>query len=385
MPKPVAVEVFTQDLLTRKEHLFDFTELEVTRSWHAMDAATFKLPFQHRAVPYLSTGTPIRVTYRGDVFFSGRIEKVTTPLWVGSSTTEVTYMALSWWQLLDYTLGFPVPGNALSAQDTLWWTQAGKSETVVKNYVGLNVGTRSGWPLHVTPDQARGSDTIIQSRMQPLSERAGATMDASGLVFTMEHRDGFPQPLVFDARWGTVHSLELNRMNVVSGGEYTFAAPTATEVIAGGRGLGVGRYYVNSVDPDDDPIWKREGYVDAKDIKVDPDADPPVDEAWANYYTEMKAYDAVMEHQPKTSLSVELRDWESWSYGDPYEVGDRVTVNVNGLIVTDRIESAKLNVDPANGVQINSTIGGWEEDATYTITAAIRSTQAELRRLGSRD
>ena len=115
----------------------------------------------------------------------------------------------------------------------------------------------------------------------------------------------------------------------------------------------------------------------------DAQADPVVTPAQADQMTQDKADEELSKLGPKSSLDVTLRDWDSWSYRRPYEVGDRVSVDVNGLTVTDRIESVRLTVSASNGVQVVSSIGGWEDDATYELARALRATQAELRRLGS--
>ena len=382
------IEAYSPDLKTRVENIPNFLSLDATRSWHATDPATFSLPYNHRAVPYLDVGTPVRVMYRKGVFMSGRIEKVTTPLFIGASTPSVSFEAQSWWQLLDYTLGYPNPLG--QTQQNSWWSQMGKSETVVKNYVQLNLEQRAQHPISIIVSEGRGPNTSITSRWQPLSERALATMDASGLVFTLEHMtaaEGFDQsyyrPLIFDCHWGVVHPLKLNRLNVVAGGTYTVSAPTATSVLAGGRGQGTTRMYRTATITDAHPLWKREGYVDASDIKDDAQADPVVTPAQADQMTQDKADEELSKLGPKSSLDVTLRDWDSWSYRRPYEVGDRVSVDVNGLTVTDRIESVRLTVSASNGVQVVSSIGGWEDDATYELARALRATQAELRRLGS--
>ena len=92
-------------------------------------------------------------------------------------STVVVQVAGDWFDFLTW----PVPGNALDAQSSAYYTATGAAETVIKNLVTANGVTRLGLPYTVAASLGRGSTVHASNRMEPAGDAIGVLADAGGI------------------------------------------------------------------------------------------------------------------------------------------------------------------------------------------------------------
>ena len=357
--------------------LWGFEKLEATRSWNGPGKLQVELPSDHPMIPtMLEPGSNAQVYLDGELFWSGRFtdpEGETDPL---SGTTTVP--GESWMALLDWTLGYPVPGSPLSNQSaTPWWQFSGPAESLVKKMVADNFTVRGLWPeVAVEATQGRGVTMQAAVRFQPIADRARVAMDLSGLAWFLDHTaPGTAKPLTFTARPTRTFPVLLNRFAVMQDGNWKLTAPQATHAIVGGRGAGVQRVFREATSTDH-PRWRREAFVDANDLEVS----DTMTAAQSDQAALDKAGETLKTAMATSSLDVELAGVPSFEWMNPYDVGDIVTMEVGaGLRIMDWIVSVDLRVDPDSGIIVSPKTGGWEKARNRNVRDAVQAAVSGIK------
>ncbi|MEU7863482.1 hypothetical protein [Nonomuraea sp. NPDC049141] len=134
-----------------------------------------------------------------------------------------------------------------------------------------------------------------------------------------------------------------------------------------------------------------ERFVDRRDIPVqrgndgtpiNPDSGAPADPA-ALTQLDQAADEAITESAATAALSITPIDTPTVRYGHDYEVGDVVSVQIDGQTITDVLREVRLS-DGAEGPSIKPVIGSDGASATPNIYREIRRLWSSLRKLEAR-
>jgi hypothetical protein len=220
------------------------SSLEVTVRHNMVGNLVMTVPVGHDRVPELmADGARLKVSFKGEHLISGPIVK--DELTTNGVTGEYRVEVEDDFRILREILGWPVPGAAISAQNTAEYrTYTGNAEGIVKVAVTENGVTRLGVPgLTVAPNLARGTSVPggLAFRFHPLADLFFPAVEDAGLGVTVRQVDDdlvldvyepqtFPRTLSVKGR--TLQQVTMTRTR-----------PTASRSITGGSGEGKARYF----------------------------------------------------------------------------------------------------------------------------------------------
>jgi hypothetical protein len=220
------------------------SSLEVTVRHNMVGNLVMTVPLGHDRLPALmADGARLKVSFKGEHLISGPIVK--DELTTNGVTGEYRVEVEDDFRILREILGWPVPGAAISAQNTAEYrTYTGNAEGIVKVAVTENGVTRLGVPgLTVAPNLARGTAVPggLAYRFHPLADLFFPAVEDAGLGVTVRQVDDdlvldvyepqtFPRTLSVKGR--TLQQVTMTRTR-----------PTASRSITGGSGEGKARYF----------------------------------------------------------------------------------------------------------------------------------------------
>lgn len=356
----------------RRGWVGDPESVEVTERFNQLSTATVKVrDDHHRLADLTAPGARLTIDHDGRRLISGPVCSLAGSM----SDRAVTVGVQDDLRVLQVVLGWPVPGNALTAQTSAYDVRSGAAETVLKGFVTANAVTRLGLPVTVATDQARGTTIKVQSRFHPLWDRLMAPVETAGLGVRAVQDDA-TGTVLFDVFTPATYPRTLTvQGGVVQDWAWTVAGPTATRVIAGDQGQGTARSFTTTTDAVLEAEWATvaEVFRDARDTDD------------AATVTQRRA-DALAEGAPKRGLSLELAESAGFRYGQGIAVGDTVTVQVApGVVVTDVLREAVLRWDTTEGLRVTPVVGERTDDSTKTLARAIAGLGRAYRHLaGSR-
>lgn len=313
---------------------------------NVMPTAQLVVPYDHPRVPdLLESGSRVVIRYRGEHLIGGpvRLTSGEGP----TVTASLTFTVEDDYRLLSRILAWPKPAAAIGAQDVEYRTVTGPAEAVVKTVVGENAA-RLGLPLTVAPNQNRGATITQTFRFHTITDRLMPLVDAAGIGVTVQQ---VGSGLVLDCYARRTYPRTLTEASrIVQDWSWNKAAPTATRLVVGGAGEGVGRIMSARVAAAREAEWGDvvEDFVDATDLTTTADLNVKGD-------TELALADA------KAGLSVSLSETEAFRYnpagGSGVRVGDLITMQFGpGITITDVLREATLTWDEG-GVQVTPSLG----------------------------
>lgn len=259
----------------------------------------------------------------------------------------------------------------------------GVAETVIKHYVDVNAGpgavvARRIAGLQLAPDLARGATVTGSARLpDPLVEFIAGLAAVGGLGFravqTAPGEITFDVFVPADKTASVKFSTSLRNLRSY---EYETEAPTATHVTVGGGGEDAARYYHEAAVTSD---WGRiETFVDQRHTT------DPTELAQA-------ADEALAEGAERFSIRAELQPTPAHQWApvatDPaaatYDLGDRVSVIIDGVEITETIRELRIVHEAGKGTQMVPIVGtrnqGDPQDRNLELL--IRSLRALARRV----
>jgi hypothetical protein len=316
-----------------------------------------QLPFGHRLGEFLRLpGYGLIVTGPGNsVILSGptmsaRLEQTSDNLegdWVITGATDEI--------LLQERLAYPTPGtDDVQAQVTAYDERSGAVETVLKQFVNVNLGpsapvSRQALNLVIEPDEARGDTVTGRARFDQLQELFYDLAQLGGIGYQIEQES---DELVFKCylptdRSGTVR-MDMDNQKL-SSAQYSYASAKATRVIVGGQGEDEWRRFVeaSSTESEDaENTWGRRIEV-FKDNRNSRDNDI-LDQAGQE----------LLIDQGKTivEMSVTPSDDINMRFGVDWYLGDKVTIVVQDIEAQAVVTEIGLAI-AEDGVRIGATVG----------------------------
>lgn len=292
-------------------------------------------------------------------------------------------------------LAYPDPTRTVVDQITstdAYDVRSGAAETVIKGYVGANVGADrhanrddpdvpDARTVVIAADQERGATVSYRARFDPLLEVVSKVSAASAAAAgphlgARVQQDG--TDLVFDVYEPADRSARVRfsraRRNL-RGYSLTRSMPTATHAVVAGGGEGTARVFRERKDASAANEWGRvvRVFVDQRQTTETTELDAAGDEA--------------LEQGRRTgALSVTAVDTPSCRFGVHFGLGDLVAVELGtGTALVDRVTSAVISATEEGPQPTQITIGVPDLDPqTSELYALVKRLQEQLGALQRR-
>lgn len=367
----VKIEARGSDL-RRIGQIDDYDKLTAPLRFNATGTWLLDLDDTTRSAAMLRAASGIVVTRNDEVLFSGDTTGIDRKRSGKRRTLAVNGVTDDVW--LERRLALPVPsGPPYTAAG--YDVQTGPAETVLLAYVDRNLGpaatvARRLTGLTLAADAARGAAVSDQVRFDPLlTVLQRNAIAGGGLGFRIVQVGAGLEFQVYepaDRSRTAVFSPELGNLSDYG---YKVTAPGATYVYVGGGGEGVARVFAEGGDATAITAWYRaEAFKDRRDTTDTTVLGQTRDEALA-------------EGQAGAALTITPVDTSSVAFGTDYNLGDVVTVVIDGDPITDVVRQVVLTVTAAGGEVITPVVGTPDATAAGTRLPAFLDA---MRRLGTR-
>lgn len=280
----------------------------------------------------IMTGPVVARVRRFDASFDG---------WDFTGVDDVVWLARR--------LASPEPDVAVPPYDGQDYdVRTGPASSVIHAYVDANVGTAAVAARRVTgftvgTDPVVGTTVTGRARWQTVLDLCAALADAGGIGFRVVDLTFGAYALV-DRSAAVQFSVDLGNLAAFS---YASAAPEFNHIVVAGGGAGVARVVVEVSDSTSVSGWGRiESFRDRRDTTDT---------------TEMTqtANGDLAENASKIGLALTPIDTGSVRFGDHYNLGDVVTVIVDGVAIVDTVREVTIELTGA-GESVRPLIGNPE-------------------------
>jgi hypothetical protein len=294
----------------------------------------------------LTPGTRVKLRLRGEKIAEGPIR---THAGEGPGTaTTYTFGVEDNFRILKNFLVYQVPGGTMAQQATAYnWTQTGNIETVFKNMVSLNLGTRSVEPIIIAPNLGRGGTITSSARMATVFNEMFPLLESKGLGAKV---DASPAGLTVDVfAPGTYPNKLSTQSRIIRKWKYKLEAPDVTNVVVGGQGQGTARVFIERQDAARSILWgdRMEVFRDARD-------------APALATLQERGDETLFDGAGSTSLQVVLSETNDFKFmgANGVRVGQVVTAEIgNGITVTDILREVEFSWSVESGLELKAQIG----------------------------
>jgi ReqiPepy6 Gp37-like protein len=285
-------------------------------------------------------------------------------------------------------LAIPDPDNPINTQTAQAYDgRSGHAETVIKGYVGDNVGVgRASWRndvagirlVTVAADLARGGTVSYKARFDPLMDLLRSMSSASGGLGlgVSVVQDG--TDLVFDVYEPTDRSGEIvfsRRRRNLRAYSVQLAAPTVTHTVVAGEGEGTARAFRERKDTGQAASWRRviRTFVDQRQTSDASELDAAGDEELAK-------------GRRSGVLQATAVDTARQRFGQHFGLGDQVGVEIEpGVTYVDQVTAVKITADEKGVAPVQITIGNPDLDPqTPASEVRARRLEAEIAALQRR-
>lgn len=352
---PFALKIYDKNF-NYLGHIGDPISLTVTPRWNDIGTATLVVDLDHAYAPHLlASGTRMVIEKDGEFIMSGKVFSVQGEGPTMSAT--LTVQLKSDFRLLHQVLGWSTPANAITAQTSEYARYTGNAETIVKNVVTANMINRLGMDVTCATNLNRGLTVPggISFRFHNLYERLLPAVETAGLGIDFRQSGA---GIVCDVYEPVLYPHTLTEESgVLEFWQWSLADPTATRVVAGGKGDAAARMFRQTIGTaletdHNDVIEVFREATDAEDATVLTD----------------RANEALNEGAAKSGFSVRLSETEAFQYGrNGLVVGAKVTVDVGGVLRTDIIREVTMNFTRGAGVEVTPVIGDVTDNPDKTI------------------
>ncbi|MEU4579982.1 siphovirus ReqiPepy6 Gp37-like family protein [Nonomuraea sp. NPDC023979] len=390
---------------TRVGVVEQYTSLDVISRFNAVGSWSLTVPADSSEAAILQPGGGIIVWIDGVSWpvMSGSITAV-AHAWSADQPGrgQVTYSGVSDEWLLWSRITLPVPANEIGNQTADRYSFSGPAAAALRELVAVNAGPQAR-PDRIIPNLDVpavffGRPVDIGTRFDVLGVKLAEVAESAGIGWRLRqgasdrvtfqpytplvHDDG---EVVFSASAGTLASYS-----------YRLTAPAANRIVLAAQGEGRNRWLQQYDDPATAPHeWFRtpvERFADRRDIPVargangspvDPDNTALPADPQALAQLDQAAAEVIAESQALAELSVTPIDTDTQRYGVHYQVGDVVTVDVHGRIITDVLREVRLT-DGADGPRVQPVVGTTGASATPGLYRDVRRIWNSIRKLEAR-
>lgn len=293
------------------------------------------------------SGPATQIEYDEDTSSGGDVTKVTV-----SGTGDNIYLQdrLAWSDPMSTQIS-ATDGEMLDAEN-MYDEQTGPSETLIHHYVDVNMGPSSSAirrlaGLAMGANGARGAPLTAQPRYQDLLSLCQTLAAPDGLTFRIQQAGS---NLLFETREVADVSADVRfsvRTKHLSSTSAQLQPPTITRAIVSASDLYVDYYLYGSTDSlNAEQTWSRriEQFVSAD--SNDPD-------------TIAAAGKTPLADGGSTKFSAQIvtPDHDALRYGVDYQLGDTVTVEVNGTEIQAPVTGFVIQIDDSGKFTAGVTVG----------------------------
>ncbi len=377
-PEPVWTLYARNSDLGREAQIDDFSSLDAVCRFN--DVGTWELTLDRRAAAadaLVQSGAGIEIRRDDFVIMTGPVTRVKRDRSDRSNLLTVSGVDDNVW--LARRLAHPQPASTAppynsSADDA----RTGVGSTVIWEYVNVNLGPGAISPrelsvLTMATDPEVGSTVSGRARydvllelIQNLAVAAGdigfsITQVDDGLVFEVFEPADKSDSIVFSEGFGNLSSFT-----------YEQQAPEYTYVYGGGDGEGTARTIVEGQDSTAVAAWGRiEKLVDARQQDDGPSVAQQIQTA-------------LSENSERLTLDITPVDTTNLKYGVHYQLGDRVSVVVDGVVITDLVLQVEISLTPSGPQRLTPVLGTPGRSDLIALFSAVRDLASRTRNLERR-
>lgn len=345
-----------------------FVSLEAIPRFNDVGAWVLELEVGSVAASLLTWGAGILVTRNGEDYFSGLFRGFNRE-WAEDRDVLIAH-GLDDMAYIDFAVAHPSPTDGdFSTQSHDVRTDAG--ETLLKEYVDYNVGPnalpeRQNPLISLEADAGLGDSSTERARLQPLLEflrriaikTGGLGFRVVNGEFQVYEPEDKAEKILFNTDLGNLLSFS-----------YRADAPEANYIYVGGSGLGVARTFEER---GDSTSIVRHGRIEKfRDRRDTGDSAELI----------LTAVEELELHGEKSSVRFEPTDIESIKFVDDYDLGDKITAQIDGVDVDAVIREVPLKLTREEGARIVPSISTPEEARADEIIRLYDRTRELDRRL----
>ena len=257
--------------------------------------------------------------------------------------------------ILQERLAYPTPSTAdVQEQVTAFDSRQGYAETVIKQFVDVNIGpsapaAREVENLAIEVDEARGEIVQANARFEPLQTLIYNLAQTGGIGYQIKQVQDFLEFQVYEPSDKTA-TIRMDMDNQqLSKAEYSYSIAKATRAIVGGQGEAEWRRFEEVSNTDSEAAeeaWGRRIEV-FKDERSTRDSDALIQSGLE-----------LLIDQGKTIVesSVSPSDDTTMKFGVDWFLGDQVTVVVNDIEASAVVTEVGISIG-SDGVRIGATVG----------------------------
>jgi hypothetical protein len=333
--------------LTRGPEIDDYAQITLTPKYNDVGGWTLNLNKGSQSADALlaEDGYGIIVERANSYLFSG-ITELPHRSWKANSSDTVTFSGVDDNVWLARRLALPsAPPFTASAYDE----QSGvDAETAMRHYVDVNLGPSAdalrqlpGLTLapngHLGPtvDDNGRFNTVLEV-VQRIAIGAGLGFrivpSGSGLQFQVFEPIDRSSSVVFGPTFGNLESFD-----------YAAQAPTANYIYVGGGGEGTSRVIAPDGDWASIGKWgRREAFRDRRDTSDATILNQTITEELIKQGEQQSLSIVPAEYEPAAAFTGET--FTPYRLGVDYNVGDIISINVDGLRISERVQSSEIKV-----------------------------------------
>jgi hypothetical protein len=257
--------------------------------------------------------------------------------------------------ILEERLAYPTPSTAdVQAQVTAYDSRQGNAETVIKQYVNINIGPaapveRRIADLVIEADEARGELVQANARFEQLQTLLYDLAQTGGVGYTIQQVDDQLELKVYEpSDKSQLVRLDLYNQKLSRAG-YSYGVAKVTRAIVGGQGEAQWRRFVEVSNTDSEQAetdWGRriEVFKDDRSTRFEDEL------------TQSGLELLVDQGKTITETLVTPSDDINMRFGVDWYLGDRVTVVIDQLETSAVVTEVGLSIG-ADGVRIGATVG----------------------------
>lgn len=377
-PEPVwTLYVRNSDML-RAAQIDDYSSLSAVCRFN--DVGTWELALDYRAasVPELLTqGAGIEIRRDDFVIMTGPVTRIKRDRADSKNLITVSGVDDNVW--LNRRVAHPQPASTAPPYSTVDDDiRTGVGSTIIWQYVNVNLGPGAISPrqlptLTMATDPVAGSTVTGNARYDILLELIQDLAVASGdLAFRIQQIDDGLEFQVYtpeDKSGSVVFSEGFGNISEFS---YEKTAPEYTYVYGGGDGEGKLRTVVEGSDSTGLANWGRiERLVDARQKDDGPTVSQQISTDLA-------------ENSEKLSLDITPIDTPNLKYGEHYQLGDKVSVVVDGVVVSDLVRQVEINLTAEGPQKLTPVLGTPGRSDLLALFSAVRDLASRTRNLERR-
>lgn len=257
--------------------------------------------------------------------------------------------------------------------------RAGKAETVMKEYVDYNLGPNAHVDradvVTIENDLASGTDVIEKARFEillDLLQKIG--IDGGGLGFKVVQDDTDLEFQVYTPTDKTSEIVFGKDLGNLPKAKFVYKRPKANYIFAGGDGDGIDRVLF--------------GKGDSASISTHGRVEKFVDDGRSDGGVELEitANERLDVDGEMTNLELTPIDLPNMTYGEDYELGDKVKVKIRGVAIEEIIREIRIKIT-ANETIIKPYIGSSKITTNSPLAntfTRLKNVEKTIRYLGTR-